>query len=109
MKHTDLRSLSFDDLLQLQKDVEVSIQNKRASDLVGFVERFLSEGAELGYSAQEVVAKIVEKSDEKIHIPRKSPKGKKVYHHPEDPKITWNGLGRRPSWVVSNNVKPTEK
>ncbi|MFN8680291.1 H-NS family nucleoid-associated regulatory protein [Paracoccus sp. P2] len=88
MTHIELGELSLKELKALQKDVE--------REITSFTEREKSKARakvealarELGYSFAELVDAPV--------------KGKRVssarYRHPENPSLTWSGMGRKPAW-----------
>ncbi|MER5174118.1 H-NS family nucleoid-associated regulatory protein [Thioclava kandeliae] len=108
MKKNDLKKLTIDELLDLQRNIDKSIIEKRIDDLNAFALHVIKDADRLGFTAQEVVAAMAEQSSEKLRIPRKSPQPSKVYHHPHMPGVNWNGIGRKPGWVAEFNVEPVD-
>lgn len=90
VKNSDLKSLSVDELMALQKDVALAIKDadaKRRKDAMAAVER---AAANHGFTLKELLS---DKKDTKS-----KPNAK--YRHPENLELTWSGRGRKPKWFV---------
>lgn len=94
MPRPDLGQMSLDELKALQKDVAVAIDTFRERQRDD-ARRVLEEKArEMGFKLEEITGA----------GPRRKGKGKGSparYRHPENPALTWTGLGRRPNWVLA--------
>jgi len=88
MANQDLSALSLKELHQLQKDVTRAIDNFEARQKAEARARLEAMAHELGYSLAELTPS--SKSGGKV------PK----YCHPEEPRLTWTGRGRKPRWFT---------
>lgn len=90
----DLNKLSYDELNQLEKNLKTEILTRRKNDEAKLVEDIRAKAAQLGLSADDLIAKLkagpVGKSGK--------PKGAAVFVHPET-RAHWSGRGRKPRWV----------
>ncbi|MER5174070.1 H-NS family nucleoid-associated regulatory protein [Thioclava kandeliae] len=99
MASIDVSKLSIEELKELHSLVEKKMRDSRKSQLESFVKSLMEEGASKGFSVSEVVSAIVNNADTKVRISRKNKAERKRIVHPENPSISWNGLGRRPKWL----------
>ena len=88
---TDLEKMSLEDLKKLQKDVARAIDS--------YEERARAEArAKLEQQAQALGFKLSELID--AAPGRKRQKNPPKYRNPENPGMTWTGMGRKPKWVI---------
>jgi DNA-binding protein H-NS len=88
MADPDLNALSLKELRQLQKDVARAIESYEERQKAEARARLEAMARDLGYSLAELAPS--GKSG------AKAPK----YCHPEDPRLTWSGRGRKPHWFT---------
>ena len=86
----NLQALSFDELKQVARDVEGEMVRRQEEDQ----ERFLREAHEMaeryGVSVDAFLNPVGKERKEKA--PAK-------YQNPNNPRQTWTGKGRQPTWV----------
>jgi DNA-binding protein H-NS len=89
----DLSKLSFPELRQLAKDIEIEIKTRKEEDKKRVRQQIRELAASIGMTVEEVLGSGVErKSKGKVVLPPK-------YRNPENPEETWSGKGHRPQWV----------
>jgi DNA-binding protein H-NS len=86
----DLKSLSLDQLKDLQRDVDKAIKSFEARRLAEARKELEQKARELGVSLNEILGVQGKKGVKSL------PK----YRHPEDPTLTWAGRGRKPVWFI---------
>ena len=86
----DLRSSTVDELKMLQADIEEEMERKRGEDR----ERFFRDAQEMAqkYGVSVDVFLNADVGKRKERAPAK-------YKNPSNPKQTWTGKGRQPTWV----------
>ena len=93
----NLSELSFDQLLQLQSDVEKQIRARQKQETHSLASLVQERAQQIGVSVDEVWASIGKK-------PAKSSAGKgsvaPKFANPAQPSETWSGRGRRPLWFI---------
>ncbi|MCA9834121.1 MAG: H-NS histone family protein [Thermomicrobiales bacterium] len=92
MANIDLDKLDLTELKALRKDVDKTIANyekRKRQEALAAVE---AAAKEKGFSLSELVGNAPKR---KGRGPAPAPK----YRHPENPDVTWSGLGRRPAWI----------
>jgi DNA-binding protein H-NS len=92
----DLKSMSKKQLEKLQKDVQKalkSIQTKEKREAKKAAER---AAAKFGFSLSELTDAGTAKPGRKKSGPKTV--GKAKFANPDDPKQTWTGKGRQPTW-----------
>lgn len=88
MTRIDLGGLSLKELKALQKDVE--------REIASFDEREKSKArAKVEALAKELGYTFAELADAPVKAKRVSTAR---YRHPENPSVTWSGMGRKPAW-----------
>lgn len=92
MQEIDLSTLDLDDLRKLRKDVDKAISTFRDRQIQAAREELEALAREKGFTLTEVVSAPGRKL-RKIGSAAK-------YRHPENPKLTWSGFGRRPRWLT---------
>ena len=93
MARTNLDSMSYRDLLELQQRVEVAIEERKLAEREEVRRKIEALALDSGFDVDEVVGKA-----------RSSKKGGKVppkYRNPKNPAETWTGRGRQPRWLVA--------
>ncbi len=93
MAAIDLEKLSLSELKSLQKEIAKSIAefgNRRKVEALGALEEHAKA---LGFSLAELTGKKVRKA--------RAGSGTPKYRHPENPEVTWSGMGRKPAWFTA--------
>ncbi|MET4104091.1 DNA-binding protein H-NS [Roseovarius sp. MBR-78] len=88
MTNTDLNALSLKELRQLQKDVARAIEGFEERQKAEARARLEAMARDLGYS----LAELAPSSKAGAKVPK--------YCHPDDPRLTWTGRGRKPGWFI---------
>lgn len=110
----DLGSMSNTDLRRLQTRIGVELQRRNESAKKNALKRMKKIAEEEGISFDDVISEIAGSAAAKPQRRGRkaagarttkvsAAKGSKVppkYFHPEDPKISWSGRGRKPQWVI---------
>ncbi|MGI3212088.1 H-NS family nucleoid-associated regulatory protein [Roseovarius tibetensis] len=86
----NLETLSLDELKKLRKDVDKAIETYEARQLAEAREKLEAQARELGFSLEAIVG--ASKTGNTKRLPR--------YRHPENPTLTWTGMGRKPKWFI---------
>ena len=92
MPSIDLESLSLAELKSLEKDIAKAISgfgDRKKAEAMNALEEHAKA---LGFSLAELTGKKVRKA--------RAGSGEARYRHPENPDVTWSGLGRRPAWFT---------
>ena len=93
MATIDLQNLSLVELKSLEKGVAKAIadfSNRKKTEAMSALEEHAKA---LGFSLAELTSKKVRKA--------RAGSGEAKYRHPENPDVTWSGLGRRPAWFTA--------
>jgi DNA-binding protein H-NS len=93
MATIDLQNLSLAELKSLEKDLAKAIAdfgNRKKTEAMIALEEHAKA---LGFSLAELTGKKVRKA--------RTGSGEAKYRHPENPDVTWSGLGRRPAWFTA--------
>jgi DNA-binding protein H-NS len=85
-----LDKMSLEELKKLRKEVEKAIETFEARQLAEAREKLESQAKEMGYSLEAIVG--ASKTGNTKRLPR--------YRHPENPTLTWTGMGRKPNWYI---------
>lgn len=85
-----LDDMTLEELKKLRKDVEKAIETYEARQLSEARAKLEAQAKEMGYSLEEVVG--VSKDKKTKRLPK--------YRHPENPTLTWTGMGRKPKWFI---------
>lgn len=88
----DLKSLSFADLDNLQKNIVIEMESRRREERQKLIEEFRERAKVLGVSIEELAG-----SGRKTKATRAGT-GVAMYANPADPSATWTGKGKRPNW-----------
>jgi len=86
MLDLDLNALSLKELRQLQKDVTRAIDSYEERQKAEARTKLEAMAKEMGYSLSDLAPAEGKGA--------KAPK----YCHPDDPRLTWSGRGRKPRW-----------
>lgn len=85
-----LEEMSLEELKKLRKDVDKAIETYEARQLAEVREKLEAQAKEMGYSLEAVMG--ASKKGKAKRLPR--------YRHPENPTLTWTGMGRKPNWFI---------
>ena len=88
----DLENLTVEQLEQLSKDAANAAKKKREEARKELRRKVEAQIREAGFTFQDVFPE-VDPSELKQSLPV-------LYRHPDMPKFTWTGQGRRPKWLV---------
>ena len=80
-------------LIQIQKEIDIELKKRDKSIRQDLRKRIQKMVEEEGFSVDEVMSP----SKSKANTPKNPPK----YRNPEDSAATWTGLGRKPLWVLA--------
>jgi DNA-binding protein H-NS len=89
MSELNLYEYSVPDLKALAKDIEVEIKRRSEENRKKVLVQMKELAAGVGMSLEEVLA----------YSSAKKTKGEPKYQNPDNPKQTWTGRGKRPSWI----------
>ncbi len=90
----ELNTMPMDDLAALIERANVTHERRRAERRAALKREFEAKLNTEGFTLNEVLgdtAKPSGKPKRKIMPPK--------YAHPDNPKLTWSGLGRKPAWL----------
>lgn len=87
----DLKSLSFADLDNLQKNIAIEMEGRRREERQKLIEEFRERAKMLGVSIEELAGARKPKAT-------RAGTGVAMYANPADPSMTWTGKGKRPNW-----------
>jgi DNA-binding protein H-NS len=93
MTQINLDAMDLKELRQLQKEVTAAIETFEARRKEKVRQELEELARSRGYSLTEVV------TAPPVRARKSAPVGVAKYRHPENPKKTWTGRGRRPDWV----------
>lgn len=85
-----LEDMSLQELKQIRKDVEKAIETYEARHLAEARAKLEAQAKELGYSLEAIAR--VSKTGSAKRLPK--------YRHPDNPTLTWTGMGRKPKWFI---------
>lgn len=86
----NLENMNLEELKRLKKDVEKAIETYEARQLAHAREKLEAQAKEMGYSFDEVAR--ASKTKKTKRLPK--------YCHPQNPTLTWTGIGRKPKWFI---------
>jgi DNA-binding protein H-NS len=89
VKDDQLEKLSVKQLRDLKARVEQSISARRREARKALMNRFKKLAADSGFPLSEVVGK----------RRRRARNTSTLYVNPDNPALTWAGLGRKPKWL----------
>jgi DNA-binding protein H-NS len=88
----DLENLTVEELEQLSKDAAAAAKKKREEARKELRRKLEALIREAGFTFHDIFPE-VDPSELKRSLPI-------MYRHPDMPKFTWTGQGRRPKWLV---------
>ncbi|EPX78328.1 H-NS family nucleoid-associated regulatory protein [Salipiger mucosus] len=91
MNKIDVNSLSKNELLALQKDIDKAIKDREEREKIEALAAAEAKAREMGYTLSELLAARGEGKKKSVNPPK--------YRHPENPEKTWTGRGRQPDWI----------
>lgn len=86
----NLDEMSLDELKKLHKDVAKAIETYEERARAEARLKLERQAQEMGFKLEDLMAAAPK---------RKRQKNPPKYRHPENPAITWTGMGRKPGWV----------
>ncbi len=89
MSELNLHEWLVPELQTLAKDIEAEIKRRSEEDRKQVLVQMKELAAGVGMSLEDVLT----------YSSTKKPKGDPKYQNPDDPKQTWTGRGKRPSWI----------
>src|SRR5512144_3159770 len=88
MAEINLQDLSIQELQALSRDIEGELK-RRDEERKKVLARMKELAASVDMTLEEVIA----------YSSTKKTKGEPKYQNPENPRQTWTGRGKRPSWI----------
>ncbi|WP_372971989.1 H-NS family nucleoid-associated regulatory protein [Marinobacter sp.] len=85
-----LEDMTLEELKKLRKDVEKAIETYEARQLSEARAKLEAQAKEMGYSLEAIAG--VSKTGSAKRLPK--------YRHPDNPTLTWTGMGRKPKWFI---------
>lgn len=85
----NLQEMSYSELAEHKALVEAKMDAKKEEEKASVIEEMKAFAKDKGFDFDELTGG--KKQRKKI-----SPK----YKHPENPSLTWTGMGRKPKWLV---------
>ncbi|WP_338754854.1 H-NS histone family protein [Ralstonia sp. RRA.1] len=105
----DLKSLSYDQLMQLTRDAEALIKDGRKQKLVALRADIRKQIKDAGFTLDEVLAPLMHSADMKDATPEElakqkpsSTRGTKVPAKYSDGENSWSGRGQTPKWLEAH-------
>jgi DNA-binding protein H-NS len=89
----DLDELSLSELKSLQKEIAKAIAEFSNRRKVAALSALEEHAKALGFSLAELTGTKVRKA--------RAGSGTPKYRHPENPEVTWSGMGRKPAWFTA--------
>lgn len=104
MKATQYTKITLKGLIELRAKIDDEIEKRRAQIKSNLLAKFAQDALDAGLDPDEMLGTINGKR------PGKKSKSKGTvlppkYCHPEDPRLSWTGRGRRPKWLVELEAK----
>lgn len=91
----DLESLSAAELREHIAEAQATLNRKMAAERDRVVQHAEAELAKLGLS----LAEAVRSQQSSTQKPRAKRQLKAKFRHPDNPSVTWSGVGRKPGWI----------
>lgn len=89
MAEINLYGLSIQELQELSSDIEGELKRRGDEERKKVLARMKELAASVDMTLEEVIA----------YSSTKKTKGEPKFQNPENPKQTWTGRGKRPSWI----------
>ncbi|MFO1433202.1 MAG: H-NS histone family protein [Candidatus Competibacteraceae bacterium] len=89
MAEINLYDLSIQELQALSRDIEGELKRRGDEERKKVLAQMKELAASVDMTLEEVIA----------YSSTKKTKGEPKYQNPENPKQTWTGRGKRPSWI----------
>jgi len=90
MPKVNLAKMSLAELKDLRKDTDAAIVSAEKAARKNALAEAKKVAAEHGFSLDELLGETQ---------PAKKAQRPAKYAHPENPEITWSGMGRQPGWI----------
>lgn len=99
----DVEKLGYDELIDLQKRVELALENKKAGRVEELRSQFGELAASAGLSLEDVMGRVSGgRGGKRGKVPVK-------YINPKDKSQTWTGRGRTPRWLADAMKKGAKR
>jgi DNA-binding protein H-NS len=92
----DLSPLSYSDLVELRKNLEVEIVRRKESEKQNLIAELQNLVASKGFSLSDVLGT----SSDKKAAKKAASTAKAQFRNPADAEQTWTGRGRKPQWAI---------
>ena len=89
MPEINLHDLSIQELQALSRDIEGELKRRGDEERKKVLVQMKELAASVDMTLEEVIA----------YSSTKKTKGEPKYQNPENPRQTWTGRGKRPSWI----------
>jgi DNA-binding protein H-NS len=89
MAEINLQDLSMQELQALSRDIEGELRRRGDEERKRVLARMKELAASVDMTLEEVIA----------YSSSKKTKGEPKFQNPENPRQTWTGRGKRPSWI----------
>ena len=89
MPEINLHDLSLQELQALSRDIEGELKRRGDEERKKVLAQMKELAASVDMTLEEVIA----------YSSTKKTKGEPKYQNPENPRQTWTGRGKRPSWI----------
>ena len=89
MAEIHLHSLSIQELQELSRDIDGELKRRGDEERKKVLSQMKELAASVDMTLEEVIA----------YSSSKKTKGEPKYQNPENPRQTWTGRGKRPSWI----------
>jgi DNA-binding protein H-NS len=89
MAEINLQDLSMQELQALSRDIEGELRRRGDEERKRVLVRMKELAASVDMTLEEVIA----------YSSSKKTKGEPKFQNPENPRQTWTGRGKRPSWI----------
>jgi DNA-binding protein H-NS len=92
----DLSPLSYSDLVELRKNLDVEIVRRKESEKQNLIAELQNLVASKGFSLSDVLGT----GNDKKAAKKAASTAKAQFRNPADPEQTWTGRGRKPQWAI---------
>ena len=89
MSEINLYSYSIPELQMLARDIEVELKRRNDEERKRVLVQMKELAASVDMTLEDVIA----------YSSSKKTKGEPKYQNPDNPRQTWTGRGKRPSWI----------
>lgn len=87
-----LESLSYQELLELQKQIGEALPKAKTKARGELISRMSTEAEKHGLTIRDVLGQSMRQGKTRVERP--------TYRNPANPRQTWHGMGRPPRWLT---------